>query len=65
MPILTIIDEQRCALEKIEALAQLGLAEPEKARDALVAVLGVVREVQDAVGAILGAQNSGGASVRL
>lgn len=49
MPILTIIDEQRCALEKIEALAQLGLAEPEMARDVLVAALTVLKEVQETV----------------
>jgi len=49
MPILTIIDEQRCALDKVEALAQLGLAEPERARDALVAVLGVVEGVRKTV----------------
>jgi hypothetical protein len=49
VPILTIIDEQRCALEKVEALAQLGLAEPDKARDALVAVLGVVEGVRGTI----------------
>lgn len=50
MPILTITDEQRCALDKLEALAQLGLTEPERARDALVAVLGVVEGVREIVG---------------
>lgn len=44
MSALSIIDEQRCALGKGEALAQLGLAEPEKAREVLVAALGVVEE---------------------
>lgn len=42
-----INDERCCALEKVEVLAQLGLADPEKARDALVAVLGVVEGVRE------------------
>lgn len=53
MPILSIIDEQRCALEKIEALAHLGLAEPEKAGETLAAVLGVVEEAQEIVGNVV------------
>lgn len=54
MPILTIIDEQRCALDKVEALAQLGLAEPEHAQLVLASVLQAVTEARNTVRGVLG-----------
>lgn len=55
MPALTIIDEQRCALEKIEALAQLGLADHEQAADALAAILITTVALHETISGILSA----------
>jgi len=57
MPIITIIDEQRAALEKVEALAKLGAAEPDTAADALAAILIVVSRANAVVHDILRAEH--------
>lgn len=49
MPVITIIDEQRAALEKVEALARLALAAPEDAAQALAAIAAVVADAKAVV----------------
>lgn len=53
MPVITIIDEQRAAIDKVGELAQLGLAAPETAVHALAAIAAVVADTKDAVQAIV------------
>lgn len=49
MPMITIIDEQRCALEQIRQLAHLGVADPARAQEALASVLFVIGRTTETI----------------